>query len=67
MEGMTQVLERADAVMGSKDSIKNIELPAIREVMEQVASSKGSVYGYKKHTDHSVTSTKGCVMGCIGG
>lgn len=67
MESLSAVLERAEEVMGSREEIDRIELQALKEVMEQVASSKGSVYGYKKHSDHSATSTKGCVMGCIGG
>jgi len=53
--------------MSTGEEIEKIELPALREVMEQVASSKDSIYGYKRHSDHSKTSTRGCVMGCIVG
>jgi hypothetical protein len=67
MEALTAVLERADEVMSTGEEIEKIELPALREVMEQVASSKDSIYGYKRHSDHSKTSTRGCVMGCIVG
>jgi|GEM_PF-6370172 hypothetical protein len=67
MEGLTAVLERADVVMSQPEKISKIELPALKEVMEQVASSKDSVYGYSRHSDHSATSTRGCAMGCIGG
>ncbi|MBI4679627.1 MAG: hypothetical protein HY753_00040 [Nitrospirae bacterium] len=68
MENMTAVIERANEVMGSEGGINNIKLPALREVMQEVTSSKAGIYyGYRRHSDHSKTSTKGCVMGCVGG
>jgi hypothetical protein len=67
MQTLTQVLERADEVMSKPEEISKIELPALKEVMEQVAITKSGEFGHSKYTDHSKSSTKGCAMGCLGG
>lgn len=67
MTHMVEVLERADVLMSSQTGISTIELPALREVMENVVLIKESKFGYSKHSDHSKSSTKGCAMGCLGG
>ena len=67
MEKMNQVLEKAEVLMNDSDKMGEIARPALREILEHVASTKTKGFAYKKHSDHSKTSTKGCVMGCVGG
>ena len=67
MERISQVIEKAVDLMESTEGISNIKLPALREVMEHVVTTKQNAHGYSKHSDHSKTSTKGCPMGCLGG
>jgi len=44
---------------------ESINLPALKEVFEHVLFAKNSKGYYTKHTAHTKSSTKGCVMGCI--
>ena len=67
MEKINQVVERAEVLMNTQEGINSIKLPALREVMEHVASTKENAHGYTKHSAHTKTSTKGCPMGCLGG
>lgn len=67
MDGINQIIEKVDVLISSEDGINSIKLPAIREVMEPVASSRENQLGYAKHSDHTKSSTRGCVMGCLGG
>lgn len=61
------VLEKAEQVLSRPDGVDEIPLPAVRDVIRQVAEFENVHMGYKKHSNHTKTSTKGCVMGCIGG
>ncbi|HBY01740.1 MAG TPA: hypothetical protein DEG92_04230 [Rikenellaceae bacterium] len=67
METLTLVLEKANEVMGNRVEVENIKFPALREVMEEVIFTAGTVNDYTRHSDHSKSSTRGCVMGCVGG
>lgn len=61
------VIEAAERLLRNPASVAAISRPAVREVFEHVATAAEAGFGYKKHGDHTKTSTKGCVMGCIGG
>jgi len=67
MERINQVMEKVEDLMETPEGISSIELPALREVMEHVVTTKQHAFGYSKHSDHSKTSTKGCPLGCLGG
>jgi len=67
MEKLTEVLIKTEDLVQQPEGIKKIELPALKEVMEHVASTKGSKNYYTKHTAHTQSNTKACPMGCIGG
>ena len=67
MDRIDQVLERASAVMNDTSRRQSINLPALNEVMDHVATTNAKELGYKKHADHTKSSTKGCAMGCLGG
>lgn len=61
------VLARVDEIIGDPLLIEGVKLPAVREVLEHVATAEKAGHAYTKHSAHTKTSTKGCVMGCIGG
>lgn len=67
MEQVKEVVERAEAIMNDSQQIEQIQLPALKEVLQNVAASKDANNYYTKHSAHVKSSTKGCVMGCIGG
>ena len=67
MDQINQVIEKAKAVLTDEAKLAEVRLPALREVLKHVATSDTREFAYKKHSDHSKTSTGGCVMGCIGG
>lgn len=64
---LNQVLLKSESVISNVNDIKNIKLPALREVLEYVAASRSKNFAYTKHSAHTKTSTKGCAMGCLGG
>ncbi len=67
METLTLVLEKANAAMSNREEVESIKFPALKEVMEEVIFTEGTAYDYTRHSDHSKSSTRGCVMGCVGG
>ena len=67
MEQISEVLKITDKLINKPKEIEKIQLPALKEVIEHVASTKGSGNSYTKHTAHTQSNTKACAMGCIGG
>jgi hypothetical protein len=67
MEKLIEVLNRTEELVKQPENIKKIQLPALKEVIEHVASTKRSKNYYTKHTAHTQSNTKACPMGCIGG
>ncbi len=67
MNEIEKVVERAHEVMKTGQGMQTVSLPALREVMEHVVSTNDRSFGYKKHSDHTKSSTRGCVMGCLSG
>jgi hypothetical protein len=39
----------------------------LREVLQEIVEHPEIELAWKKHTEHSRSSQKGCVMGCLGG
>ncbi len=53
-----------------ESKIQEIKSPAMRDAFQTVSSINKNdkiIGAYTKHSAHTKTSTKGCVMGCIGG
>ena len=67
MEHVDEIRRKTETIMAHLEQLDNIELPALREVLQHVASSTRENNYYTKHSAHTKTSTKGCVMGCLGG
>ncbi|TSC54134.1 MAG: hypothetical protein LiPW30_760 [Parcubacteria group bacterium LiPW_30] len=65
MDNIDLLIENANILISDRSEISTIQLPALKQVMEHVASAKA--LAYTKHVDHSKNSTKGCVAGCIAG
>ena len=67
MEKVREVIEKAAAIMADPGQVEKIELPALKEVVQNVAATRDANNYYTKHSAHTKSSTKGCVMGCISG
>lgn len=67
MEKVNEILKKNEEIISNNKEIEKVKLPALKEVIEHVASTKDSNGYYTKHSAHTKSSTKGCVMGCIGG
>ena len=64
------VTEKVKKIMKDESILHKIENPAIKDAFETVLAINKSdeIHGaYTKHSAHTKTSTKGCVMGCLGG
>jgi hypothetical protein len=67
MENVMGVVMRADMLIGCPAEFEKIRLPALKELLQHVSASMAGNNYYTKHSAHTKSSTKGCVMGCIGG
>jgi hypothetical protein len=67
MENITELIKKSEEIITNREAISKIKLPALKEVIEHVASTKNSHGYYTKHSAHTKSSTKGCVMGCLAG
>lgn len=67
MEKISEVLEKCEEIIIDHEKIDNVNLPALKEVIEHVASTKNSDGYYTKHSAHTKSSTRGCIVGCLAG
>lgn len=64
------VTKKVKSVFQDERKLQNVSNPALKDAFESVLAINKSdelVGAYTKHSAHTKTSTKGCVMGCIGG
>ncbi len=64
------VTKKVKSVFQDERKLQNVSNPALKDAFESVLAINKSdelVGSYTKHSAHTKTSTKGCVMGCIGG
>ena len=64
------VTKKVKSVFQDEKKLQNISNPALKDTFETVLAINKSdelVGAYTKHSAHTKTSTRGCVMGCIGG
>jgi len=67
MELAINLFQETEDILSNEERIKEIELPALKEVFGYVYASRNKNMAYTKHSVHTKTSTKGCPMGCLGG
>ena len=67
MEKIEEVLQMSEEIIVNQKKINNVKLPALKEVIEHVASTKNSDGYYTKHSAHTKSSTRGCPVGCLAG
>lgn len=64
------VTKKIKRVFEDEEILQKVENPAIKDAFETVLTINKSdemIGAYTKHSAHTKTSTRGCVMGCIGG
>lgn len=64
------VTKKIKRVFEDEKILQKVENPAIKDAFETVLAINKSdemIGAYTKHSAHTKTSTRGCVMGCIGG
>lgn len=64
------VTKKVKSILQDEKKLQKVSNLAVKDAFENVLAinkSDETLGAYTKHSAHTKTSTKGCVMGCIGG